>query len=125
MPKEQDSEEVHKMRDEARNCYKWAKLLGVGEEEYAIIKGISSFPEIEARKAKSRQIFGEHNSFLEARLQEYLIESARGPRAIPKEHEECFICRGKYVGAYSVCAVCGYVYRTEFLNEKIVPSKEQ
>jgi len=114
---EQDPELLRKMRREIQKNQELALLLGISEDSLLEIICKNPSPEIEARKAKARQLFRDYNPLLEPKIAEYLIKSATESDATPKRHDECYVCEKEYVGAFPLCGVCGYVYREEFMKK--------
>jgi len=105
---------------------RYAQLLGIPYWEFLSFgldtKGKTSFHEVEERKAKAREIFGKHDSILEAEIKKYIIQgeknTADNNHPTPAEKEKCLICGIKYHGAYSICGICGHVYREEFMKKR-------
>jgi len=138
MPPEQDQEIRSKRLEDIAKGQKYAALLGIAYWELLSLGlekgGTISFHETEERKEKARRILGEkvfgepkkRDSKLEVELQKYVLQSIRAPQgnlnlSEMEKTKTCLICKGEYHGAYSVCGVCGHIYRTEFMKKETVP----
>jgi len=122
--KQSDSIQIKPEETKSEKERKYLQVLGVHYWEVLNLgintqTGKSAYPGIEEKKEKARQILRKHDSNLEIGINNYIVQSTNESRKKNlTEKEKCLICGEKYRGAYSLCGVCGYVYREEFMKKR-------
>jgi len=106
MPTEQ---EIKRIRIEFQEAQTRAKLFGISLEELLKIESPNQSQEIQERRARVKQLFGEKIPLSEPRIVKYLIQRARNSHAPIIKKDSCDVCGEPYDGAYSICGDCGNI----------------